>query len=144
MVNLQRITTTSVMRRGEVLGWEEVLEPEIQPQEQNTLEGIIFKEPLGFLLQLIHIPDEGRYIATSIRNGTLIILSYGSYMRQLSPGKTTAVYIMEFLVTKSICFGVVHLGNTEKDTTPYRSELMGDISGIVANQIIAKRWTVLE
>ena len=62
------------MRRGEVLGWEEVLEPEIQPQEQNTLEGIIFKEPLGFLLQLIHIPDEGRYIATSISNGTIVIL----------------------------------------------------------------------
>ena len=40
---------------GELIVRAEVSEPETQPQEQNTLEFIIYQEPLGHLLNLSHI-----------------------------------------------------------------------------------------
>ena len=48
---------------------------------------------------------------------------------------------MEFLVTKSICFGVLCLGNTEKDTIPYQAELTGALSGIMATHMVENIWT---
>ena len=48
------------MRIGEGLVWEEGLAPETQPQGKNTLEGLIYKEPLGHILQMSKIPEEVR------------------------------------------------------------------------------------
>ena len=110
---------------------------------KNTLEGLIAKEPLGHLLQISHIPEEGRDISIVIRNGTLSIVSDGSYTKEVSPEKSTSALIIEFSATKSRCFGVLRLGNTENDTTPYRAELMGALSRIVATHMIEKRWIVL-
>ena len=45
---------------------------------------------------------------------------------------------MEFSVTKSRYFGVVRLGNKEKDPTPNLAELMGELSGIVATHTIKR------
>ena len=59
-VGLKRTTTTPVMRIGEGLVWEEGLAPETQPQGKNTLEGLIYKEPLGHILQMSKIPEEVR------------------------------------------------------------------------------------
>ena len=80
---------------------------------------------------------------TAIINGTLVIVSYGSYMGALDPSKATESWIVKLLVTNSRGFGVVRLGNTEKDTTPYQAELMGALDRIVATRMISKRSKVV-
>ena len=77
---LQRTTTTPLTVIGEGLFCSEGSSPETQPQEQNTLEFIIFQEPLGNLLHISHIPEYLICLSTEIINGTLGIVSYGSYM----------------------------------------------------------------
>ena len=110
----------------------------------ETLAGIIYKEPLGQMIQIGYIPEEGRDTETAISNNTLVIVSYSSYKRELSPEKSTSSWIMECLGTKSRCFGVAFLGNTDNNTTPHQTELMGALAGIVATHMIASIWTVLE
>ena len=44
------------------------------PHEQNTLECLITKKPLGHILYISHPPEEGRVIETDIINGTIVIL----------------------------------------------------------------------
>ena len=41
---------------------------------KTTLEHIISKEPLVYLLQIIHIPEEGKEISAAIRNGIIAIV----------------------------------------------------------------------
>ena len=56
MDGLKITKTTPMVRRVEGLVYTEGSAPETQTEEQNTLEGLISKEPLGHLLQLIHTP----------------------------------------------------------------------------------------
>ena len=64
-------------------------------------------------------------------------------MGALDPSKATESWIVKLLVTNSRGFGVVRLGNTEKDTTPYQAELMGALTGIVYTHVIVNRCTIL-
>ena len=64
-------------------------------------------------------------------------------MREVEPYKAAAAFIVLCPKKNSRCFGVVRLGNIENDTTPYRADLMGALSGIVAAHMIAKRWKFL-
>ena len=59
---------------------------------------------MGHLLQLSHIPEKGRDKAIVTRNGTRAIVSDGLYTKEVSPEKSTAAWIIEFLATKSRCF----------------------------------------
>ena len=65
-------------------------------------------------------------------------------MGELDPEKSTAALILKRSITNIICFGVVHLVNTYKETPTYWAELMGALAVKLFTHMISKIWIVLE
>ena len=63
-----------------------------------------------------------------MREGTLLVVTGGSYMKELSTKHAAAARVMECTSTGMQCHGVIQVPGEEADINPYRAELTGLIT----------------
>ena len=84
-------------------------------------------------------PNDGKEIAEAMRAGTLLVVTDGSYMVELSTRHASAAWVAECPATGAQCHGVLPVPGTEQEVNPYRAELTGLIAVRRALEMIAKR-----
>ena len=70
-------------------------------------------------------PNNGREIAEAMRAGTILVVTDGSYMAELSTRHVSAAWVSECPTTGIQCHGVLPVPGTEQGVNPYRVELTG-------------------
>ena len=74
-----------------------------------------------------------------MRTGTLLVVTDGSYMKELSTKHAAVAWVMECPRTGTQCHGVIQVPGEEEDINPYRAELTGLIAVRKGLEFIAQR-----
>ena len=112
------------------------------PDEPRTIAEMIAKDANEWMFRKSHFLDEGRQIAAAMQTGTLLVVTGGSYMKDLSTKHAAAAWVMECPRTGTQCHGVIQVPGEEGDINPYRAELTGLIAVRKGLEFIAKWWQV--
>ena len=105
---------------------------------------MITRDANGWMFEKSHFTDEGRQIAAAMQIGTLLVVTDGSYMKELSTKHAAAAWVIECPRTEAQCHGVIPVPGEERDINPYRAELIGLIAVWKGLEFIAKRWQVTD
>lgn len=86
----------------------------------------------GWPLEDSFFPDDLSLIIQALNQGTAILVSDGSYKPMVSPRLGSAGWIFECQSTTATCRGRCQTSGQPREVTPYRSELQGIHTGLLA------------
>ena len=76
---------------------------------------MIAKDVNGWMFEMSHFFDEGRQIAAAMTAGTLLVVTDGSYMKELSTKHAVAAWVIECPRTGAQCHRVIPVPSEERD-----------------------------
>ena len=103
---------------------------------------MIERDANRWMFEKIHFPNDGRQIAAAMQEGTLLVVTDGSYMKELSTRHAAAAWVMECTSTGTQCHGVIQVPGDKADINTYRAEITGLIAVRKGLEYIAKWWQV--
>ena len=115
-----------------------------QHDSDKTLQELIDEDPDKWMFDHSDFPDEGRLVAEGVKNGTVLAISDGSYMPNLSRTHAMAAWILECQVTKVQCRGVLQVPGMERDVNAHRAEMLGGLAIRKAISLLERRWGILQ
>ena len=111
---------------------------------RQTIATIIAEDPNWWMYKHSAFPNDGREIADAMRAGTLLVVTDGSYMAELSTRHASAAWVAKCPTTGIQCHGILPVPGTEQEVNPYRAELTSLLAVRKALEMIAQRWEVTQ
>ena len=117
-------------------------EPAPREDHDKSLTELIDDDPDAWMFTHSTFPDEGHMVAEGIANGTVIAISDGSYMPDLSQEHATAAWIIECQHTGARCWGVLQVPGKKREVNAYRAETLGGTVMRKAIHFLERRWNL--